>query len=74
MKPLLRTVALGLFASMLVFSAGQADASSKCHSSHWYYRNHPEGFVTAICQDGSQSCSHHRSGTCSSHGGVDHFL
>lgn len=28
---------------------------------------------TAICRDGSHSLSEHRRGTCSHHGGVDHF-
>jgi uncharacterized protein DUF3761 len=31
--------------------------------------NWPEG-KTALCRDGRYSQSHHRSGTCSSHGGV----
>jgi Protein of unknown function (DUF3761) len=30
--------------------------------------------VTAICRDGTKSHSTHHAGTCSSHGGVDHFL
>ncbi len=28
---------------------------------------------TAICRDGSHSMSEHHRGTCSHHGGVDHF-
>jgi hypothetical protein len=30
--------------------------------------------ATARCRDGAYSCSEHRSGTCSSHGGVDQWL
>ncbi|MGQ4601001.1 DUF3761 domain-containing protein [Nocardia sp. R6R-6] len=33
----------------------------------------PDG-ATAQCRDGSYSFSRHRSGTCSHHGGVDHWL
>jgi hypothetical protein len=32
----------------------------------------PEG-TTALCRDGRYSPSHHRSGTCSSHGGVAYW-
>lgn len=34
--------------------------------------HHVQG-ETAICRDGSHSLSEHRQGTCSHHGGVDHF-
>jgi hypothetical protein len=33
----------------------------------------PSG-ATAQCRDGTWSSSQHRTGTCSGHGGVDHFL
>ncbi|CPT00627.1 anchored-membrane serine/threonine-protein kinase PknF [Mycobacteroides abscessus subsp. abscessus] len=34
----------------------------------------PPPGATAICRDGNYSYSHHRSGTCSSHGGVREFI
>jgi hypothetical protein len=30
--------------------------------------------ATAVCRDGTYSFSQHRQGTCSHHGGVDHWL
>lgn len=34
----------------------------------------PPAGATAKCNDGTYSMSQHRQGTCSGHGGVDHFL
>jgi hypothetical protein len=36
---------------------------------------HPDGNQNgiAVCRDGTESHSQHRSGTCSGHGGVDHW-
>jgi|GEM_PF-6100762 len=35
--------------------------------------NEKYGKSTAACRDGAQSYSHHASGTCSGHGGVEHW-
>jgi len=35
--------------------------------------NNAFGHETAVCRDGSHSYSHHHAGTCSHHGGVDHW-
>ncbi len=34
----------------------------------------PPPGATAVCRDGTYSFSTHHSGTCSGHGGVDHWL
>lgn len=45
----------------------------RVHSPAYSSGGVPAG-ATAQCRDGSYSFSRHRSGTCSHHGGVDHWL
>jgi hypothetical protein len=39
-----------------------------------YATNTPPAGATAQCRDGTYSFSEHRQGTCSGHGGVDHWM
>jgi hypothetical protein len=73
-------------AALILCTASPAMARDYSHnpSSHEYYRssdgsevhgpttkaNAAYGRVTADCRDGTHSYSHHRTGTCSGHGGV----
>jgi hypothetical protein len=70
--------------AFLLASPTFAAASNCTTSSHQTYRSSDgtevhgptcdvdpaNGKVTADCRDGTHSYSHHRSGTCSRHGGV----
>jgi hypothetical protein len=67
-----------------VFLLLQQPAFARDPSNHQYYRssdrslvhgptreeNATYGPITADCRDGTHSYSHHRTGTCSGHGGV----
>ena len=51
--------------------------SSRAKAHHTAHRHDPapeSNGATAICRDGSESYSAHRSGTCSHHGGVAQWL
>lgn len=49
----------------MLFDSGGSDGSSS-------YSEQDE--PSAVCEDGSVSYSQHDQGTCSWHGGVDHWL
>jgi hypothetical protein len=67
--------ALGILASSSAF-AFQDDSQEYYRSTDGSMVHRPTkqkgnyGHVTAICEDGSRSFSHHARGTCSHHGGV----
>ena len=76
-----------LLAAIVIALAGlaspaQADSCS-AHASRSYYESSDHATVhgpdcdsqgvTAHCEDGTLSHSHHHKGTCSHHGGVDHW-
>ena len=69
------TLALAAFA-MLAAAPASAHATVYCSTDgaavHAPYREAHAG-ETAVCRDGWHSMSHHRSGTCSGHGGVAQF-
>jgi Protein of unknown function (DUF3761) len=79
--PIMRVALIALASFTIATSAFASE--SKCHETPGYYTNsagesvhrpecvpeHQEG-ETAICNDGSHSFSHHRTGTCSHHRGV----
>jgi hypothetical protein len=51
-----------------------SNASSACVERPDHNENPgPADPVTADCRDGTVSHSRHHAGSCSSHGGVDHF-
>ncbi len=79
---------IAIAALLIIAAPSLAQARSACHevagtyvnvSGHTIHRpecasasTHLQG-ESAICRDGSHSLSEHRRGTCSHHGGVDHF-
>lgn len=81
---LILAACLALLAVEPAFARNTAPRTRDTTSSQGYYRstdgsqvhgptkedNSTYGKVTADCRDGTHSFSHHRSGTCSGHGGV----
>ncbi len=72
----------GAFAALFFVSPAEA-YSHRGHASHGYYRS-VDGYrvhgpdynrhnVSAHCGDGTLSHSRHHRGTCSGHGGVEHW-
>ena len=82
MKKILKTIAFGLVALMMVMGIAQPALASRSYytnSSHKQvhvpvYRTRAPAGSSAECRDGSYSYSQHRQGTCSRHGGVATWL
>lgn len=75
--------ALTAIAAACLFTAPAGASYRHSHASHSYYRSsdgsriHGPDYsrrnVAAHCADGTLSHSHHAQGTCSHHGGVEHW-
>jgi hypothetical protein len=71
-------------AAVLIALLGAGSPASACSEGYYrsvdgscvhrpYHTNHHVDGETAVCRDGTHSMSHHHAGTCSHHGGVDHW-
>lgn len=81
----MRRLALAGATLTLIWVVGPALAFGDCGAEHYRSsdgscvhsptkKDENDGPITAYCRDGTHSMSHHRSGTCSRHGGVARWV